>query len=36
MRYANIAGALSVKKVGSKASIPKLYEVIISADDEIL
>ena len=28
MRYANIAGALSVSKIGSKNSIPKLDEVI--------
>lgn len=34
MRYANIAGALSVKKVGSKASIPKLDDVVM--EDEII
>ena len=32
MRYANIAGALSVKKIGSKASIPKLEDVIMEAE----
>lgn len=34
MRYANIAGALSVKKIGSKASMPKLDDVIL--EDEII
>lgn len=34
MRYANIAGALSVKKIGSKASIPKLEDVLM--EDEII
>ena len=32
MRYANIAGALSVKKIGSKASVPKLEDVIMEAE----
>lgn len=34
MRYANIAGALSVEKIGSKASIPKLRDVLM--EEEII
>lgn len=36
MRRANIAGAISTTRIGSKASIPSLQEIEYEAEDEIL